>query len=188
MKGPSFVFVSGSRGKVAEARRLAGEDLEVADIELPEIQSLEPLEVLRVKAGEAWRRLGRPLVVEEAGLGLAALNGFPGPLVKWMLASVGADGLARVAAALGDERAVARCALAYFDGERQVLGEGETVGRLVRPGRGRRGFGWDPIFLPDGGERTFGELDGPAKDRVSHRGKAWRDLLAKLRGPGTRPF
>jgi len=183
---PPFVLVTGNPGKLAEARRLAGDGLEAVAIDLPEIQSLDLEEVLRAKAAEAWRRLGRPLVVEEAGLGLAALNGFPGPLVKWMLDAVGAVGIARAAAALGDTRAVARCALLYTDGARSVVASGETAGRLVLPPRGEHGFGWDPVFLPDlgpdGGARTFGELAGAEKDAISHRGRAWRALLAALAG------
>ncbi len=179
-----FVLVTGNPGKHAEARRIAGAELEAAAIDLPEIQSLDLLEVLRAKADEAWRRLGRPLVVEEAGLELAAFNGFPGPLVKWMLDAVGPDGIARAAAALGDARAVARCALLYrWDGG-ELIAEGRTEGTLVFPGRGDQGFGWDPIFLPAGGSRTFGELTGADKDAVSHRGRAWRSLLARLEPGG----
>jgi non-canonical purine NTP pyrophosphatase (RdgB/HAM1 family) len=176
---PTFVLVTGNPGKLAEARRLTHLDLESIDVDLPEVQSLDYLEVLRAKGEEAWRRVGRPLVVEEAGLGLAALNGFPGPLVKWMLEAVGAAGLARTAAALGDTGATARCHLLYKDGEREILAEGAVEGTLVPP-RGGQGFGWDPVFLPAGSDRTFGELTGAEKDAASHRGRAWRALLAKL--------
>jgi non-canonical purine NTP pyrophosphatase (RdgB/HAM1 family) len=198
--GPPFVLVTGNPGKLAEARRIiratgssgatgstasdAGADLEAVEVDLPEIQSLDLAEILHAKADEAWRRVGRPLVVEEAGLGLAAMNGFPGPLVKWMLDAVGAEGIARAAASLGDTAAVACCALLWTDGERRIVACGETAGRLVLPPRGGNGFGWDPVFLPDvgadGETRTFGELAGAEKDAVSHRGRAWRALLAKL--------
>jgi non-canonical purine NTP pyrophosphatase (RdgB/HAM1 family) len=181
---PPFVLVTGNPGKLAEARRLAGLDFAAEPLDLPEIQSLDLLEVLQAKGEEAWRRLGRPLVVEEAGLELAALNGFPGPLVKWMLDAVGAEGLARTALALVDPRATARCALLYRDAERTVIAEGSTTGRLVLPPRGAHGFGWDPVFQPEGqpeGEaRTYGELSGAEKDALSHRGRAWRGLLDRL--------
>ncbi|HEX9943384.1 MAG TPA: non-canonical purine NTP pyrophosphatase [Thermoanaerobaculia bacterium] len=175
-----FVLVTGNPGKIAEARLALGGDVETEVLDLPEIQSLDYVEVARAKAGEAWRRLGRPLVVEEAGLDLAALNGFPGPLVKWMLEAMGAEGIARTAAALGDLRATARCVLLYKDGDREIVAEGRTEGTLVLPGRGTHGFGWDPVFLPDGSAFTFAELTGAEKDAVSHRGKAWREMAAKL--------
>jgi non-canonical purine NTP pyrophosphatase (RdgB/HAM1 family) len=173
---PPFVLVTGNPGKIAEARLALGGDVETAVLDLPEIQSLDYLEVARAKAEEAWRRIGRPLVVEEAGLDLAAFNGFPGPLVKWMLKAVGAEGLARAATALGDARATARCFLLYKDEDREVIAEGSTEGTLVLPGRGAHGFGWDPVFLPNGSARTFAELTGEEKNAVSHRGKAWREL------------
>ncbi len=61
---------------------------------------------------------------------------------------------------------------------RDVVAEGVTEGTLVLPGRGGRGFGWDPVFLPDGETRTYGELTDHDKDRISHRGRAWRRLAA----------
>ena len=130
---------------------------------------------------EAWRRLERPVVVEETSLELSAMNGFPGPLVKWMLESTGADGIARCGHALGDPRALARCLVLLYDGEREVVGEGLDPGRLVSPPRGASGFGWDYVFVPDGCDRTYAELGPSEKDERGHRGRAWRDLLAKLR-------
>jgi non-canonical purine NTP pyrophosphatase (RdgB/HAM1 family) len=153
--------------------------VDCAPVDLPEPQSLDLLEVLRAKGAEAFRRLQRPVVVEETGLELAALNGFPGPLVKWMLVAVGAEGIARTGIALGEPRITARCALLWTNGAREVIGEGATRGVLVSA-RGGGGFGWDPVFLPDGETRTYGELPATEKDRLGHRGRAWRDLMAKL--------
>ncbi len=178
-----YVLVTGNPGKVAEARRLAGPGLQAVDVDLPEIQSLDLLEVLRHKGEEAWRRLGRPLVVEEAGLDLDALGGFPGPLVKWMLQAAGAERLARTAIALGNPRAVARAALYYRDAGRTLIAEGAAAGTLVLPARGGHGFGWDPVFVPEGSERTFGELSDAEKDLLGHRGRAWRQLLGLLGEP-----
>jgi non-canonical purine NTP pyrophosphatase (RdgB/HAM1 family) len=178
-----YVLVTGNRGKLAEARRLAGPGLGAVELDLPEIQSLDLLEVLRHKGEEAWRRLGRPLVVEEAGLDLAALGGFPGPLVKWMLEAAGAELIARTGLALGEPRAVARAALYYRDADRTLIAEGSAAGILVLPARGDRGFGWDPVFRPASCDRTFGELADAEKDALSHRGQAWRRLLALLGDP-----
>lgn len=175
-----FVLVTGNRGKVAEARMILGEDLEAVPLDLPEIQSLDLSELLREKAEEAWRRLGRPLVVEDVSLELAAFNGFPGPLVKWMLQSLGAEGMARAAATLGDIRATARCGLFYKDADRTLTVEGVSEGTLITPGRGEHGFGWDPVFLPVEDDRTYAELVGEEKLAISHRGRAWRALMGGL--------
>jgi non-canonical purine NTP pyrophosphatase (RdgB/HAM1 family) len=174
------VFVTGNRMKLAEARRLSGVDLEAVDLELPEIQSLDLEEVLRAKGEAAWSRLGRPLLVDETALSLSALNGFPGPLIKWMLDSIGSEGTARLAELHGDLRAEARSGLYWTDGEGAVvLVVGAVAGRLVAP-RGTARFGWDAIFEPEGGDRTYAELSPGEKDAISQRGKAWRALVAEL--------
>lgn len=187
---PPLVLVTGNRSKLAEAQRLAGaagQRLEAIEVDLPEIQSLDMEEVLRAKARQAWESVGRPLVVEETGLELVALNGFPGPLVKWMLAAVGGDGIARTALALAEPRAKAVCLLMWTDGARTLLARGETAGDLVLPPRGGNGFGWDPVFRPAGEARTYGELADLEKDRIGHRGRAWRDLLTQLGAGRTAP-
>ena len=180
----AFTLVTGNRNKLRETERLLGRRLEHEPLDLPEIQSLDLLAVLRAKGEEAWRRLRRPVVVEETGLELAAMGGFPGPLVKWMLAAMGPVGIARTAHALGDPRAAARCALIYLDGEVALTGQGETRGELVREPRGEDGFGWGPVFVPEGRRETYAELGAEIKDRIGHRGLAWRDLERALRGAG----
>jgi XTP/dITP diphosphohydrolase len=177
-----LLLVTGNPGKLIEARRLAGSELVSIALDLPELQSLDLEDVLSAKSEAAFAAAGRPVVVEETGLELAAMNGFPGPLVRWMLEAMGAEGVARAAISLGDARAKAVCLLAWTDGSETVVGRGETSGVLVLPGRGSRGFGWDPVFQPEGESRTYGELDDAGKDALSHRGRAWRDLLSRLRG------
>ncbi len=177
------VLVTGNRHKLEEARRICGAPLESEAIDLPEIQSLDLERVLRAKGDEAWRRLGRPLIVEETGLELAAFGGFPGPLVRWMLEAIGPAGIARAVHALGETAAVARCGLLYLRGEDRILATGTTAGRIVDSPRGGGGFGWDSIFRPEGARATYAELPPEVKDRLSHRGKAWRRLLERLRSP-----
>jgi XTP/dITP diphosphohydrolase len=98
-----------------------------------------------------------------------------------MLQSLGAEGMAAAAAALGDVRATARCGLFYKDADRTLSVEGVAEGTLITPGRGEHGFGWDPVFLPVEDERTYAELVGEEKLAISHRGRAWRALMAALR-------
>ena len=184
MTAPPFTLVTGNRNKLLESERLLGCRLDHESVDLPEIQSLDLLEVLRAKGEEAWRRLRRPVVVEETGLSLAAMGGFPGPLVKWMLEAMGPVGIARAVHGLGDARASACCALIYIDGEVTLIGEGETRGELVLEPKGEDGFGWDPVFVPDGEQRTYAELGAEIKDRIGHRGLAWHDLDRSLRNVG----
>jgi len=179
-----FTLVTGNRDKLAEAESILGFRPDAHRLDLPEIQSLDLVGVLREKGREAWRRLRRPVVVEETGLDLAALNGFPGPLVKWMLASVGAAGIARTAHALGDPRATAHTAVLFQDDETAIVAEGRVDGRLAPEPRGEHGFGWDTVFMPLERRETYAELAPEVKDEIGHRGRAWRGLMEKLRAAG----
>ena len=176
----SLLLVTGNPGKLAEARRLFSGELEAGDVDLPEIQSLDLAEVLEAKANTAWSRFHRPLIVEETGLELAGLNGFPGPLVKWMLQAMGAEGMATTAIAGGSPQATARCRLLYVDDSLRISAEGTCSGELVVPARGDSGFGWDPVFAPRGSSKTYAEMTAEEKDAVSHRAAAWRELETAL--------
>lgn len=176
----SCTLVTGNRDKLAEARRICGIEIEHAAIDLPEIQSGVLTEVAQEKAREAWRRLERPVIIDETALELSALNGFPGPLIKFMLDAVGPDGVARTAAALGDVGVSAVCLLIYFDGSEMTSAEGRAHGHLVCPPRGEHGFGFDTVFRPEGETLTYAELGDKRKDAIGHRGRAWRALLGKL--------
>lgn len=173
-----FVFVTGSADKLREAERILGFPPASFRLDLPELQSLDLREILRAKVKAAYTQLRRPVVVEDVSFELVALNGFPGPMVKWMLEALGAEGLARVAHTLGDPRARAICGIAFHDGERTHFVEGRTEGVLVATRRGSSGFGWDPVFQPAGSALTYAELPPFEKDLVGHRGKAWRAFLA----------
>jgi len=180
-------LVTGNRNKLREAREICGQELASHELDLPEIQSLDLREVLQVKGEEAWRRLDRPVIVEDTGLALTGMNGFPGPLVKWMLDAVGPQGIARHAIATGDPSVAAVCGLVYRDGDREVIVKGVTQGVLVLPARGTEGFGWDPVFQPEGSDRTYGELTSAEKIEIGHRGRAWRALVATLTGRAEEP-
>jgi non-canonical purine NTP pyrophosphatase (RdgB/HAM1 family) len=176
----SATLVTGNTGKVTELQRICDIEMAHEPVDLPEIQELDLITVLRAKTREAYRHLGRPVIVDETGLEMTGLNSFPGPLIKWLLQSIGAEGLGKLGQSIGDERIVAHCAVMYFDGEREVIGEGRTSGCLVSPPRGDDGFGWDPVFLPDGEEFTYAEMSSERKDEIGHRGQAWRALLEAL--------
>ncbi len=177
---PHFTLVTGNRSKLEEASRILGFEPASVDVDLPEIQSLDLIEVLRAKADAACAEVEGAIVVEETGLELDALNGFPGPLVKWMLQAVGPEGVAALGAALEDPVAHARCAVLFRSEDTEVIAEGVCSGRLTLPPRGDSGFGWDPVFVPAGGELSCAELGDEVKDQIGHRGLAWRALVAKL--------
>lgn len=155
--------------------------LERIDLDLPEPQSLDPSEVAEVKVRAAFERLRRPVLVEDSGLEVDAWGGFPGALVKWLEKSAGLEAIARMLDSFPDRGARAVCAIACFDGRSIVASRGVTEGSIASAPRGSGGFGWDPIFVPRGSSGTYAEMIPDEKDRVSHRGRAWRELEKKLR-------
>jgi XTP/dITP diphosphohydrolase len=140
-----------------------------------------------IKAREGHRRTGLPTVADDSGLTVDALNGMPGVLSARWAGSHGDDeaNLRLVLDQVGhvpDDRLGAAfvCAVAYLDDELEIVTEGLMPGRLVRAPRGTNGFGYDPIFVPTGHDRTSAELSVPEKDAISHRGQALRALAQQL--------
>jgi non-canonical purine NTP pyrophosphatase (RdgB/HAM1 family) len=156
---------------------------------LPEVQTLDLAEVVRGKASMAYERLGRPVLVEDTALELAGLGGFPGPLIRWLLASVGPEGICRIASCFGEAGATARCLVCATDGSEEIVGEGVVEGAIAPEPRGQGGFGWDSAFVPsDGGGHTYGEMSEDEKNLISHRRRAFvalREALA-ARAPDPR--
>jgi XTP/dITP diphosphohydrolase len=143
----------------------------------------------RLKAHAAARASGMVALADDSGLCVDALGGAPGVFTAdWATVATGRDftvGMARVwreleaARAPEPRRAQFRCTLvlAWPNGEDAVF-EGQMQGRIVWPGRGTHGHGFDPVFQPDGYEITCGEMDRWAKNQISHRADAFRKLVA----------
>ncbi len=184
-----LVFVTSNPHKVREASLILGRALAHHAVEVAEIQSLDLAEVARHKARAAFAALGQPVLVEDTGLELEGLGGFPGPLVRWLLGAVGAAGICTLAAAFGNRRAVARCVACACDGATMVVAEGVVEGTIVDFPRGASGFGWDGAFAPDeAGGLTYAEMDDAHKSRLSHRQRALTALCARLGAePGDTP-
>jgi len=181
MQLEDLVFVTSNLGKLREAEAVLGHRLDHQSLDLPELQSLDLEEIVRGKARAAWQRLARPVLVEDTGLELAGLGGFPGPLVRWMLVSVGAAGICRIAHCFGNAAAAARCLVCATDGSTEIVGEGVVEGTIAGEPAGRGGFGWDSAFIPNRGDgRTYGEMTEEEKSLISHRRRAFvalRDAL-----------
>lgn len=174
-----LVFVTSRAEKAAEAARL-GFDVERLDVDLPEPQALDPSEIVDAKARAAYALLERPVLVEDSGLAVRVWGGFPGALIKWLEKSAGVEAMAKMLDGFPDRSATAVCAIAYCDGGEVVAARGEVNGSIAPAARGAQGFGWDVIFVPDGGSRTFAEMAPAEKDRISHRRRAWEALAARL--------
>ncbi|DAA72781.1 TPA_exp: putative Ham1 family pyrophosphatase [Trichophyton benhamiae CBS 112371] len=192
-KPKTLNFVTGNRSKLAEAQAILGDSIELTSqaIDIPEIQgSLE--EIARDKCKKAADAIGGPVLVEDSGLELNALDGLPGPYIistylvfhytrRHFYSSLGNDGLYNLLAAYPDKSARTACIYAYSagPGSEPILFHGYTDGVIV-PKRGSGGFAFDPIFEYQG--RTYAEMSFEEKNKVSERFKALQKLKAWLRG------
>jgi XTP/dITP diphosphohydrolase len=175
------VFVTTNEHKRREVQGILGVELESAALgpqDIPEVQALDFAEVAVHKARSAYEALGRPphpVLVEDSGLVIGAWNGLPGALTKWFVSSVGNEGILRM---LCDDdrgaRAVCAVAVAAGGGEVRVF-QGEVRGSVASEPSGGGGFGWDPIFVPEGSGLTYAQM-GEAKNRDSHRARAFRQV------------
>ena len=177
---PSFVLVTGNDDKWREAQRILGRPLAREKLDLPELQARTTAEVALHKARAAFELLRRPVIVEDAGVELRALGGFPGPFIKFWETMGGLESICRAADGAGDRAVTAVCVLGVCTEGGSYVVEGRTDGTLSEHPRGTGGFGWDAIFVPDGEARTFAEMSGEEKDRLSHRRRAWEKLALKI--------
>jgi len=201
MSDAIVVLATRSEGKLRELRPLftaAGvgvQDVREAGLgSSPDEDAVEAFTTFEANAVAKARYFhaltGRPAVADDSGLEVIALSGQPGVRSKrWSgrddltgQALDDANNAKLIEALRSVERPTARyvCAAAYCDGTREEIALGETAGMIVRDARGTEGFGYDPYFLSDELGATFGESSRAAKERVSHRGRAFRALLERL--------
>ncbi len=196
MSERTILLASRNRKKLDELRRILAPALPAVEvIGLDDVASYDEVpesgatfaENALIKARAGLQHTGLPTVADDSGLAVDALNGMPGVLSARWAGSHGDDeaNLRLVLDQVGDvpdERLGAAfvCAVAFVDGAREILTEGRMPGRLVRAPRGTNGFGYDPIFVAAGHDRTSAELSVPEKDAISHRGQALRALAVEL--------
>lgn len=171
-------FITGNEKKLKEARQILG-NVESLEIDLPEIQSLDPKEVIEAKLREAQKYHRGPLFCEDVSLSLECLNGLPGTLIKWFLQSLGPEGIAAIAKQYNNSKATAKAFIGYYCNGKLHFFEGKVQGSIVAP-RGGSTFGWDPIFQPDGHDKTFAEMTLEEKNKISHRRQAFQKLKEYL--------
>ena len=162
-------FVTTNADKVREARDYLDRPVERLDYDYAEIQSDSLADIAAEGAREAREAADGPVVVDDAGLFVAALDGFPGPYSSYVEDTLGIERVADLALAETDRSAAFRAVVAYADETGVETFAGAVEGRIVAP-RGEGGFGYDPIFECDG--RTFAEMSTAEKNAISHRGRA----------------
>ena len=167
-------FATTNEGKLKEARQILNIEIESAGMEVEEVQSLDPQEVASKKARAYYEVLKKPILVEDVSLVFKALNKLPGTYINDFSKTLGNDGMIKLILTEQSREAVAQTTLVFIDeqGTEHVF-EGITEGTITTEQRGNKGFGWDPIFVPLGQEKTFAEMDDTEKNNYSMRGKAF---------------
>jgi XTP/dITP diphosphohydrolase len=174
-------LASGNLAKLAEIQDILGVQVDGVRLNLIEIQALDPADVARAKASEAYKIVGEPIIVDDTGLAIDALGGLPGAFVVWFLETIGAAGIAGILPQGMRRSATATTAIAYADRTGVTVFVGSVSGVISETPRGDRGFGFDSIFVPEGANCTYAEMEFIEKNLTSMRTQALvqlRDFLS----------
>jgi non-canonical purine NTP pyrophosphatase (RdgB/HAM1 family) len=173
-------FVTGNQNKFLEASKIIPELIQT-EIDLIEIQSLNTLEIIQAKLLQAHHlHPDKNLIVEDISVEISALNGFPGPLIKWFLQSLGEEEIWQILKNKKDKSAKVICNLGHIDNNGKIkYFEASLEGEIVSV-RGDNGFGFDPIFKPKGSTMTLAEMGIEAKNQISYRARVFNQLKSYL--------
>jgi XTP/dITP diphosphohydrolase len=163
--------------EIAEILKEYSINIEWIKMKPVEIQSNDIVEIVKNSAYDALSKIDKPFLIEDAGLFIDALNGFPGPYSAYAYKTIGNDGILKLMKDVSNRNAVFKSAIAYWDSQKGVkIFLGETYGTIAIEKRGI-GWGFDPIFIPNEFPKyTYAEL-GASKNKVSHRKKALEKLV-----------
>jgi XTP/dITP diphosphohydrolase len=166
----TITFASTNQNKYLEVQLILSMQkisVDFAQTCLVEVQSDSLEEIARQKAKTAFAKLGRPVIVEDDGLFIENLGGFPGQYSSFVLKTIGNNGILKLLAGLAKRSAYFCSLIAFYDGKTLSVSEGRVDGRIsdsITEG----GWGYDPIFMPAGTNLTFAQLK-KSKNKYSHR-------------------
>jgi non-canonical purine NTP pyrophosphatase (RdgB/HAM1 family) len=176
-----LVLVSGNKNKAQEVKRILKIPIEIINLDIDEIQSMDPQKITLHKLEEAYNIVGKPLIVDDVSFEVDIWNGFPGPLIKWLLEEKNDPTLMlRMMSNETNRKATAKLFVGLHDGKNAHIFTGEVKGNIAREIRGDNGFGWDKVFIPDDYTQTFAQMQPALKDSMSHRGRALKKVKEYL--------
>lgn len=160
-------FVTSNENKLKEAESILKRKLNQINLEVDEIQEIDVEKVVKDKAKRAYLKIRKPVLVEDTGFYISALNDFPGALIKWLLKTIGNEGICKIVNK--NRRIKAKTCFCLYNEKHYHIFTGELEGTLARKPLGETGFGWDPIFIPKGSKKSFAQLSKEEKNKISMR-------------------
>ena len=176
-------FITGNKGKVLEAeKKFSTVDIEIVqkNICYPELQADKLEDVVGFGVKYIQKRFKELFILEDAGLFINALNGFPGVYSSYVFHTVGCNGVLKLLEGFNNDKrnACFRSVFAYMEpGKKPLFFTGKCYGIISNKILGDHGFGYDPIFIPDGSRKTFAQMETEEKNCVSHRGNSLDKLI-----------
>jgi len=164
-----LTFITSHPKKAAELSKYLKSPVAHHKLDLPEIQSLDPHDVVRIKAMEAYKQLQRPVLVEDYSLQFKALGRLPGPLIKWFLTELRPEGLCGLLDGYNNRGAAAQTCFALCDQNGLHIFDGTIEGTIAAKVRGEHGYGTDSIFIPTGQSKTWSEMNDQEQTEHSLR-------------------
>ncbi len=151
-------------------------------LDVDEVQADTLEEVVRDCMAQLQEQKVKDFIIDDSGLFVDALRGFPGVYSSYVLRTLGCEGLLRLLEGASDRSARFECCIGCdLEGRGEIVLKETCEGRIIEEMRGRGGFGFDPVFAAGGEERTFAEMPMDEKNDISHRGKAIKSLARQLR-------
>ncbi|MET1160685.1 MAG: RdgB/HAM1 family non-canonical purine NTP pyrophosphatase [Thermoprotei archaeon] len=179
-----ILFVTSNKHKYLEVKPIA-ESYGFKIIMYPgakiEIQSDDLLKIAKTAALQVYMETEKPVLVEDAGLFIKALNNFPGPYSSYVFKTIGCSGILKLLEGVRDRSAVFKSAATLVYEPFIITAIGVTEGFIADKPRGSGGFGFDPIFIPLGSDKTYAEMSIEEKNKYSHRAKSVRAVFSKLK-------
>jgi len=180
-----IIVVTSNPGKFLEiSQELAKLGIKTVQRELsyPELQADELGDVVDYGLDVLMPKIDKPFIIDDSGLFIHVLNGFPGVYSHYVYKTLGKHKVLELLCGLERRKAHFETVIGYVDGNRQKhFFKGVCNGRIGKISKGNFGFGYDPIFLPDGHERSFAQMSPVEKNAISHRGNAIRSFIGHLR-------
>lgn len=177
---PMLSFITSNRHKFEEIHRMTQIEIEQNPLNYPEIQADTLEEVAEFGIEFCYSEVKVPCFLEDSGLFIDALSGFPGVYSHYVFKTVGCTGILNLLHGHENRKAYFKSVIAYRDESGITLFTGEVQGSIAFTQKGEEGFGFDPLFVPEGEGRTFAQMNTEEKNLYSHRGKAFKTFIKYL--------